>query len=64
MAAVPAFLTVVMTPLTYSIANGLGFGITSYAILKLALGRARPSDWLLFILAALFVLRFIYLAKG
>jgi AGZA family xanthine/uracil permease-like MFS transporter len=64
MTAIPAFLTVVMTPLTYSIANGLGFGITSYAILKLVMGRARPKDWLLFILAALFVLRFVYLAKG
>jgi AGZA family xanthine/uracil permease-like MFS transporter len=64
MTAVPAFLTVVMTPLTYSIANGLGFGITSYALLKLVLGRARPGDWLLFSLAALFILRFVYLAKG
>jgi AGZA family xanthine/uracil permease-like MFS transporter len=62
--AVPAFLTVVMTPLTYSIANGLGFGITSYAILKLVLGKARPKDWLLFVMAALFALRFVYLAKG
>lgn len=63
--AVPAFLTVVMTPLTFSIANGLGFGITSYAILKLLLGKARPKeDWLLCVMAALFALRFVYLAKG
>ena len=34
--AIPAFLTVIIIPLTYSIANGLAFGITSYAILKLA----------------------------
>jgi AGZA family xanthine/uracil permease-like MFS transporter len=64
LAGVPAFLTVVMTPLTYSIANGLGFGITSYAVLKLVRGQARPRDWLLFVLAGLFVLRFVYLAKG
>jgi AGZA family xanthine/uracil permease-like MFS transporter len=62
--AVPAFLTAITIPLTYSIANGLAFGITSYALLKLVTGKARPGDWLLFTLAVLFVLRFIYLAKG
>ena len=62
--AIPAFLTVVIIPLTYSIANGLAFGITSFAALKLIRGQARRSDWLLLVLAALFVLRFVYLAKG
>ena len=62
--AVPAFLTVITIPLTYSIANGLAFGITSYALLLLVRGKARPKDWLLFLLSALFILRFIYLAKG
>ena len=62
--AIPAFLTVVIIPLTYSIANGLAFGITSFAVLKLVRGQARRSDWLLFVLAGLFVVRFVYLAKG
>ena len=62
--AIPAFLTMVTIPLSYSIANGLAFGITSFAALKLVRGQARRSDWLLFVLAALFVLRFVYLAKG
>jgi len=62
--AIPAFLTVVITPLSYSIANGLAFGITSYAALKLLRGQARWGDWLLFLLSGLFILRFIYLAKG
>ncbi len=62
--AVPAFLTLIVTPLSFSIANGLAFGITSYAVLTLCTGRARRSDWLLFVLAALFVARFIYLAKA
>jgi len=62
--AIPAFLTVITIPLTYSVANGLAFGITSYALLTLLRGKARPRDWLLFLLAALFILRFIYLAKG
>jgi AGZA family xanthine/uracil permease-like MFS transporter len=62
LAAVPAFLTVIIIPLSYSIANGLAFGITSYAVLKLVRGQARLSDWLVYLLAALCVGRFIYLA--
>jgi AGZA family xanthine/uracil permease-like MFS transporter len=62
--AIPAFLTVVIIPLSYSIANGLAFGITSYAVLKLLSGQARGGDWLLFVLAGLCVARFIYLANG
>ncbi|GAC1451926.1 MAG: NCS2 family permease [Steroidobacteraceae bacterium] len=61
-AAIPAFLTVIMVPLTYSIANGLAFGITSHAVLKLVKGQARPRDWLVYVLAALCVARFVYLA--
>jgi len=60
--AIPAFLTVIMIPLTYSIANGLAFGITSHAVLKLVRGQARLSDWLVYVLSALFIARFIYLA--
>jgi adenine/guanine/hypoxanthine permease len=60
--AIPAFLTVITIPLSYSIANGLAFGITSYAILKLVRGEGRVSDWLVYLLAALCVARFIYLA--
>ena len=62
--AVPAFLTVIIIPLSFSIANGLAFGITSHAALTLLRGKARRKDWLLFVLAALFVARFIYLAQG
>jgi AGZA family xanthine/uracil permease-like MFS transporter len=62
--AIPAFLILITIPLTYSIANGLAFGITSYALLALLTGRARWRDWLMYLLAGLFVVRFIYLAKG
>jgi AGZA family xanthine/uracil permease-like MFS transporter len=62
--AIPAFLTVIITPLSFSIANGLGFGITSFTALKLLRGQARPRDWLLFVLSILFIGRFIYMAKG
>ena len=59
--AIPAFLTLVGIPLTFSIANGLAFGITAYALLKMLRGQATWRDGLLFALAGLFVLRFIYL---
>jgi AGZA family xanthine/uracil permease-like MFS transporter len=62
--AIPAFLTVIAIPLTFSIANGLAFGITAFAVLKLVRGQAKPGDWLLFVLAALFVVRFIYMGAA
>ncbi len=62
--AVPSFLTLVLIPLTYSIANGLGFGIIAWAILHLVTGKGRKQDWLLYILAALFLARFIYLGSS
>jgi AGZA family xanthine/uracil permease-like MFS transporter len=59
--AVPAFLTLVLIPFTSSIANGLGFGIIAWAALHLATGKLRKQDWLLYLLAVLFLARFIYL---
>ena len=64
MAAIPAFLTVAMIPLTFSIANGLAFGITAHALLKLLKGQASTKDWFLFTLAALFVVRFVWMAAA
>lgn len=62
--AVPAFLTLVLIPFTYSIANGLGVGIVAWAVLHLATGRFRRQDWLLYLLAALFIARFIYMGAS
>jgi adenine/guanine/hypoxanthine permease len=62
--AVPSFLTLILIPLTYSIANGLGFGIISWALLHLAAGKFRRQDWLLYLLAALFLARFVYLGAS
>ena len=62
--AVPAFLTLILIPLTYSIANGLGFGIIAWALLHLCTGNVRRQDWLLYTLAALFLARFVYLGAG
>lgn len=62
--AIPAFLTVAMIPLTFSIANGLAFGITAHAVLKLVRGRITTADWFLLLLAALFVVRFVWMSAG
>jgi AGZA family xanthine/uracil permease-like MFS transporter len=59
--AVPAFLTILTIPLTYSIATGLSFGIISFAVLELVTGHARRQHWMLYLLAVLFVLRFVFL---
>jgi AGZA family xanthine/uracil permease-like MFS transporter len=60
--AIPSFLTIVTIPLTYSIATGLSFGLISYAVLELATGRGRRQHWMLYLLAVMFLLRFIYIA--
>ncbi len=56
-AAIPAFLTLALMPLTYSIANGITFGMTAWVLIKLLRGRAREVPallWVLVVLLALF----------
>jgi AGZA family xanthine/uracil permease-like MFS transporter len=62
--SIPAFLTLTMIPLTFSIANGLAFGIVSHAGLKLLRGGPRRADLALYILALLFIARFAWTAAG
>jgi AGZA family xanthine/uracil permease-like MFS transporter len=59
--AIPSFLTILTVPLTYSIATGLSFGIISFAAIELATGKGRRQHWMLYLLAALFCARFIYM---
>jgi len=61
---IPAFLTLVTIPLTYSIATGLSFGLISYAVLEIVTGRGRRQHCMLYLLAVLFLLRFIYLSSS
>jgi AGZA family xanthine/uracil permease-like MFS transporter len=56
--AVPAFLTITLMPFTYSISNGIGAGVISYVIFKIATGRAREIHPILYGVAVLFVLYF------
>ncbi|GAA4487179.1 NCS2 family permease [Actinoallomurus oryzae] len=53
--AIPAFLTMVIMPFTYSITNGMGAGFISYVVIKTVRGRAREVHPLLWLVAALFV---------
>ena len=60
--AFPAFLTVLATPLTFSVATGLSLGLISYTVVKVAAGRRREVSPLIWILTGLFLLRYAYLA--
>ena len=57
--AVPAFLTISMMPFAYSISDGIGFGFISYSIIKVARGKAKEVPALVYIIAVLFVLKYI-----
>jgi AGZA family xanthine/uracil permease-like MFS transporter len=62
--SVPAVITAVMMPFTYSIANGIAFGFIAYAGLKLFTGRAKEVPIVIWIIAAIFMFKFIYLGGG
>ena len=57
--AIPAFLAITLMPFTYSISNGIGAGIISYVVIKVAVGKAREVHPLLYGVAVLFVLYFL-----
>lgn len=56
--SIPAFLTLLLMPLTYSITNGIGAGIITYTALKLLSGKHKEIHWLLIVAAAAFVVYF------
>ena len=62
--ALPAFLTMMTIPLSFSIANGLAFGFTAYSLIKILHGRFREVNWFVYLLTALFLARFFYMARS
>ena len=60
--AIPAFVTLLATPLTFSIATGLSLGLISYTLVKVAAGRFREISPVIWILTLLFIFRYVYLA--
>ena len=61
--AFPAFLTILATPLTYSIATGLSLGVLSFTFLKLFTGKRKEISILIWVLAVLFALRYAFLGS-
>lgn len=61
--AVPAFFTIAIMPFTYSIANGIATGIIFYPIMKVATGKYKDVHPIIYVLAVLFVLRFLLLPQ-
>jgi AGZA family xanthine/uracil permease-like MFS transporter len=59
--AIPSFLTIIVMPLAVSITDGIAFGFLSYAFLKLGTGRGREAHWLVYLFAALFLVRYVAL---
>ena len=64
LAAIPAFLTITAIPLTFSIANGLAFGFTAHTLLRVFSGRHKEVNWVVYMLTALFLVRFVYVGRG
>ena len=57
--AFPAFMTIIMMPLTYSIAQGLAFGFMSYTVVKFVSGKHHDNNAVTYVLTALFILHFV-----
>ncbi len=58
---IPAAVTALAMPFTYSIANGLAFGFITYAVLKLFTGQARQVHWMVWLIGGVFLFKFIYI---
>ncbi|WP_251861014.1 NCS2 family permease [Clostridium sp. Marseille-Q2269] len=56
--AIPAFLTIIMMPLSYSISDGIVFGVVSYIVIKALTGKVKDISLTTFIIGILFVLKF------
>lgn len=57
--AIPAFLTLIIMPFTLSITEGISFGFISYSVIKIVSGQGKQVHWIIYLFAALFVLRYI-----
>jgi AGZA family xanthine/uracil permease-like MFS transporter len=58
--SIPAYLTMVLMPFTYSITNGIGAGFVTYVLIKTVNGKAREIKPLMWVVAAAFVVYFAY----
>lgn len=61
--SIPAFLTLIMMPLAFSITEGISIGVISYSLLKLFTGKRKEVHWLIYLFAILFIVRYIWLTE-
>ena len=59
--SIPAFVCLIMMPLTYSIANGILLGMITYVLMNLVTGKAKKLSPIMYILAVLFILKYIFI---
>ena len=59
--SLPAFLVVIGIPFAWSIADGIALGFVAYPVLKILSGRPREASWLVYLLGAMFALRYALL---
>lgn len=59
--SIPAFLTMILMPMTYSISNGILLGLVAYVILNLCTGKVKKIGWFMAVLSILVILKFIFL---
>lgn len=57
--AIPAYMTIIAMPFTYSISEGIAFGVISYAIVNTLTGNTKKVSWLMYVLAVVFVLKYV-----
>jgi AGZA family xanthine/uracil permease-like MFS transporter len=58
---IPAFITIVFIPFTFSITDGIAFGFISYVLLSVISGRFRKLHWLMVVFTILFIVRYVAL---
>ena len=59
--AIPAYLCIIAMPLFYSISEGISIGVISYVLINLVCGNAKKINPVMYVLAVLFILKYIFL---
>lgn len=57
--AIPAYMTIIAMPFTYSISEGIAFGVISYAVVNTLTGNTKKVSWLMYVLAVIFMLKYV-----
>jgi len=58
--ALPAFIVIIIMPFTFSISEGIGFGIITYSLLMLISGRSKEMHWMMYLISILFLAKYVF----